>query len=98
MEDVGIFYGHFVYICYGNLIYFMVIWYIFTRFDLLYQEKSENPELIQQHEFVDGKVDTLFSSNSEPFHRHEAAVQVSEAHRTCFDCRSQDQMPGCVAK
>jgi hypothetical protein len=54
MEDVGIFYGHLVYItvilyilwpfgicilwpfriCCGNLVYFMVIWYIFTKKNL----------------------------------------------------------------
>jgi hypothetical protein len=27
----------------GNLVYFVVIWYIFTRFGILEQEKSGNP-------------------------------------------------------
>jgi hypothetical protein len=35
IEAVGIFYG--------QLVYFMVIWYIFSRFGVLYQEKSGNP-------------------------------------------------------
>jgi hypothetical protein len=30
-------------ILYGNLEYFVVIWYIFPRFGMLYQEKSGNP-------------------------------------------------------
>jgi hypothetical protein len=48
MEDVGIFYGHlsilrpFGIFC-GNLVYFEVIWYIFLRFGILYQEQSGNP-------------------------------------------------------
>jgi hypothetical protein len=29
---------------YGNLVYFVVIWYIFLRFGVLYREKSGNPE------------------------------------------------------
>jgi hypothetical protein len=56
MEDVGIFYGHLVYFkfglfyghwkyfMYGHWVYFVVIWYIFSRFGTLYQEKSGNPE------------------------------------------------------
>jgi hypothetical protein len=36
-EDVGLFYGH--------LVYFVVIWYIFPRFGISYQEKSGNPVL-----------------------------------------------------
>jgi hypothetical protein len=39
----GIFYGHLVYIFYGHLVYFWSIWYIFSRFGMLYQEKSGNP-------------------------------------------------------
>jgi hypothetical protein len=27
----------------GHLVYFVVIWYIFPRFGMLYQEKSGNP-------------------------------------------------------
>jgi hypothetical protein len=61
MEDVGVFYGHLVYIFYGhfiyifyghlvhafcgNLVYVVVIWYIFLLFGLLYREKSGNPGL-----------------------------------------------------
>jgi hypothetical protein len=29
---------------YGHLVYFVVIWYIFHRFGMLYQEKSGNPD------------------------------------------------------
>jgi hypothetical protein len=29
----------------GRLLHFVVIWYIFPRFGLLYQEKSGNPDL-----------------------------------------------------
>jgi hypothetical protein len=48
MEDADILYVHSVYLrpfvtfC-GQLVYFMVIWYIFSRFGILYQEKSGNP-------------------------------------------------------
>jgi hypothetical protein len=50
IEDVGLFYGHLVYIkairyFYGHLVYFMAIWYIFSRFGMLYQERSGNPAL-----------------------------------------------------
>jgi hypothetical protein len=50
MGDVGIFYGHLVYfraleIFYCHLVYFVVIWYIFPRFGMLYQEKSGNPNI-----------------------------------------------------
>jgi hypothetical protein len=30
-------------IFFGHLVYFVVIWYIFPRFGILYQEKSGNP-------------------------------------------------------
>jgi hypothetical protein len=48
MEDVGIFLAHLVFlgplgIFFGHLVHFWVIWYIFTRFGMLYQEKSGNP-------------------------------------------------------
>jgi hypothetical protein len=48
MDDVGIFNGHWYIlrpfdILDGHLVYFVVIWYIFTRFGMLYQEKSGNP-------------------------------------------------------
>jgi hypothetical protein len=48
MEDDGIFYGHlvnFMVFCYsyGHWIQFVVIWYILSRFGILYQEKSGNP-------------------------------------------------------
>jgi hypothetical protein len=39
LRPFGIFYGHF-----GNL---ALIWYIFLRFGILYQEKSGNPEYLQ---------------------------------------------------
>jgi hypothetical protein len=32
-------------IVYGHLVYLVVIWYIFPRFGILYQEKSGNPDL-----------------------------------------------------
>jgi hypothetical protein len=32
-------------IFYGHLVYLVVIWYIFHRFGILYQEKSGNPAL-----------------------------------------------------
>jgi hypothetical protein len=34
-------------IFYGHLVYFVVVWYIFPSFGILYQEKSGNPELLQ---------------------------------------------------
>jgi hypothetical protein len=52
MEDFGLLYGHLVYltaIYQGSIcvlwpfcIYFMVIWNIFSRFGMLYLEKSGN--------------------------------------------------------
>jgi hypothetical protein len=39
---VGIFYGHLVYFM-AILVYFLVIWHIFSRFGMLHQEKSGNP-------------------------------------------------------
>jgi hypothetical protein len=42
-EDVGIFYGHLEYVYYGYLVYFMVKWYIFSRFGMICQDKSGNP-------------------------------------------------------
>jgi hypothetical protein len=30
-------------ILFGHLVYFVVIWYIFPRFGIFYQEKSGNP-------------------------------------------------------
>jgi hypothetical protein len=49
MEKVGIFYVHSVhYTAFGNILWpfviFMAIWYIFTRFGMLYHEKAGNPE------------------------------------------------------
>jgi hypothetical protein len=32
-------------IFYGHLVYFVVIWYIFSHFGILYEEKSSNPVL-----------------------------------------------------
>jgi hypothetical protein len=48
MEDVGIFCGHLDFlrpfgILRCNLVYFMVIWYIFHPFGMLHREKSGNP-------------------------------------------------------
>jgi hypothetical protein len=48
MEDVGIFNGHLVYlrpfgVFYGNLLYFIVIWYIFSRFWYVVQRKICHP-------------------------------------------------------
>jgi hypothetical protein len=48
MENVGTFYGHFVYIIdiwyiswpFGNLV---IVWYFFSRFGTLFHEKSGNP-------------------------------------------------------
>jgi hypothetical protein len=46
MVDVGIFYGHMVYLfgifCVHSE-YFMVVWFIFPRFGMLFDEKSGNP-------------------------------------------------------
>jgi hypothetical protein len=36
MEGIGLFYGH--------LVYFMLIWYNYSNFGMLYQEKSGNPD------------------------------------------------------
>jgi hypothetical protein len=36
LRQFGIFYSH--------LIYFIAVWYIFTRLDMLYHEKSGNPD------------------------------------------------------
>jgi hypothetical protein len=50
MENVGIFYGPFVYFTalwfflYGHLVFFMAIWYIFPSFGILYKDKSGNPD------------------------------------------------------
>jgi hypothetical protein len=43
MEDVGIFYGRLVYFRYGHLVNLVNTWYIFSRFGILYKEKSGNP-------------------------------------------------------
>jgi hypothetical protein len=46
MEDVGILYGKFIFN--GHLVYFVdfiVIWYIYSNFGTLYQDKSGNPGL-----------------------------------------------------
>jgi hypothetical protein len=54
MEYVGVFYGHLVHFtvfCYifitflWHLEKFIEIWYILSRFDILFQEKSGNPDL-----------------------------------------------------
>jgi hypothetical protein len=44
MEDFGIFYGHLVYVFFGQMVYFMGIWHIFpfwysfSHFGMLYQK------------------------------------------------------------
>jgi hypothetical protein len=48
MEDVGIFYCHLVYfkallMFSGHLVHFMDVWYFFSPFGILRQEKSGNP-------------------------------------------------------
>jgi hypothetical protein len=43
MENVSIFYGHLVYFT-AIWNYFIVIWYIFSRFAMLHQEKSGKPD------------------------------------------------------
>jgi hypothetical protein len=52
MEDVGYFYGRFVYftpkwyvagIFCGRLVHFVAIWFTFSRFSMLHREKSGNP-------------------------------------------------------
>jgi hypothetical protein len=48
MVSVGILYGHLVYLrpfglCHCHLIYFVVIWYIFSRFGMSYHKKSGKP-------------------------------------------------------
>jgi hypothetical protein len=50
VEIFDIFYDHLVYVFYGrliyflaNLVYFKVIWYQFSRFGMLYLDKSGNP-------------------------------------------------------
>jgi hypothetical protein len=54
MDDVGTFYGHLVFFtvfCYILRTFgiffgvYLVIWYIFSRFGILYEEKSGNPDL-----------------------------------------------------
>jgi hypothetical protein len=47
MEGVGIFYGYVIGQFYGNLVYFVINWYIFTSFGMLYKEKSGNPDYRQ---------------------------------------------------
>jgi hypothetical protein len=51
MEDVGMFMAiRFILRpirkFYGHLVHFVVIWYIFSRFGILYQENSANPGYI----------------------------------------------------
>jgi hypothetical protein len=51
MENLGIFYDHLVYFtAIRNILgTFVVIWYIFPRFSILDQEKSNNPALKPDH-------------------------------------------------
>jgi hypothetical protein len=39
----GIFYGHLGYCIHGHLVHLMFIWYIFSGFGIMYQDKSGNP-------------------------------------------------------
>jgi hypothetical protein len=53
MEDVNIFKANLSILrpfdlVFGHLEYFIVIWYIFSRFGMLYQEKSCNPAYYQK--------------------------------------------------
>jgi hypothetical protein len=36
---------------YGHLVKLVVIWYIFSRFGMFYQEKSGNPGYIEKEDF-----------------------------------------------
>jgi hypothetical protein len=42
MEDVGIFDRHLVYFT-GDLVYFVLIWYIFPHFGMLFQKNLATP-------------------------------------------------------
>jgi hypothetical protein len=43
LENVVIFYGHLEYgIFYDHLVHYVLIWYIFSGFGIMYQEKSGN--------------------------------------------------------
>jgi hypothetical protein len=44
LRPFGLFYGHLICICYGHLVYFVVIWYTFPTIGILHQEKSGNAE------------------------------------------------------
>jgi hypothetical protein len=72
MEGVGIFYGHLVYFIARRYILwpfgiFLAIWYIFSRFGMLYKEKSGNPDFLflrlhskkRRNSFVGYKKNTL---------------------------------------
>jgi hypothetical protein len=55
-----------VYISNDNLVHFVVIWYIFPRFGMLYQEKSGNPGLSSgPFQIKSGKVNNSSSSHSQ---------------------------------
>jgi hypothetical protein len=41
----GLICGHLKYF-YGHVVYLVIIWYIFPRFGMLYQEKSGNPDTL----------------------------------------------------
>jgi hypothetical protein len=44
----GIFYGHLVYFTIIYIAHFLAIWYIFSCFGILYEEKSGNPDANRQ--------------------------------------------------
>jgi hypothetical protein len=63
MENVGIFFTiwsilRLLEIIYGHFVCFVVIWYMFSRFGMLYQEKSGNPaqdlilDFVQTDKFI----------------------------------------------
>jgi hypothetical protein len=66
LEDVGLFFCILSIfrpfdICYGDLVYFVVIGYIFTRFGKLYPKKSGNPNQSVDL-FTENDVECLLSS------------------------------------
>jgi hypothetical protein len=72
MEDVGPFYGHLVHFTAFWYIlwqfgYFMFIWYVFTRFGMLYQGKSGNTGVEEEARIADrlrGRASETFQGSS----------------------------------
>jgi hypothetical protein len=78
----------FVIFC-GHLIYFMVIWYIFTRFGMLYKEKSGNPVLLiydfNSQSWRNGNILTTIRSNIGITFRNSFALLLEDCiHLTCL--------------